>query len=326
MTRTPRIVLGALCAAAALVSTAPPALALDWPTRPIHVIVPSSPGGSPDILARLICKSLSEELGQPMIVDPLTGAAGIIGSQKFATSAHDGYTLMYGMNQVAVLNVPLYPRLPYNPEKDFVPVGLTVDVAYMWIAPLEFAPNDMKELIAFLKSKPPGTVNYASTGPGSAAHLGGLLLEKMTGTKMTHVPYRGNTNADLMGGVVQLKLDPVAASLGLVKAGRVKALAVSSLKRNESLPDVATVAETLPAYEMVGWHGMWAPAGTDPLIVEKLSVALAKVIRRPDVRRAIRDLGVEPTGSTPKEMADRIHREIAEWTVIVRQANITLEQ
>jgi tripartite-type tricarboxylate transporter receptor subunit TctC len=313
--------VGALAFALATVGTAH---AIDWPTRPIHVIVPSSPGGSPDQLARLICKSMAEELGQPMIVDPLTGAAGIIGMTKASQAPNDGYTIVYGYNQVATMNPPLYPKLPYNIEKDFIPVGLTLNLTYMWIAPLEFPPNNIKELIALMKAKP-GTVNYASTGPGSAAHLGGILLEKETGTTMTHVPYRGNTNSDLMGGVVQLKLDPIAASLGLAKSGKVKVLAVSSKTRSPVLPDVPTVAETVPGYEMVGWHGFWVPAGTSPEIVRKLNAAMVKVIHSPDMQKAIKELGYEPLGTSSKEMADRIHKEIAEWTGIIKQANIVLD-
>jgi tripartite-type tricarboxylate transporter receptor subunit TctC len=313
--------VGAIGVACAAIGTAH---AVDWPTRPIHVIVPSSPGGSPDQLARLICKAMQNELGQPMIVDPLTGAAGIIGTQKASIAPNDGYTVLYGFNQIATMNPPLYPKLPYNIEKDFIPVGLTLNVTYMWIAPLEFPPNNIKELIALMKAKP-GTVNYASTGPGSAAHLGGILLEKDTGTTMTHVPYRGNTNADLMAGVVQLKLDPIAASLGLAKSGRVKVLAVSSKTRSPVLPDVPTVAETVPGYEMVGWNGFWVPAGTSPEIVQKLNAAMVKVMHTPDMQKAIKDLGYEPLGSSPKEMADRIHSEIAEWTGIIKQANISLD-
>jgi tripartite-type tricarboxylate transporter receptor subunit TctC len=313
------------CAIGVMGATIGTAHAIDWPTRPIHVIVPSSPGGSPDQLARLICKAMQDELGQPMIVDPLTGAAGIIGMTKASQAANDGYTIVYGYNQVATMNPPLYPKLPYNIEKDFIPAGLTLNLAYMWIAPLEFPPNNMKELIALMKAKP-GTVNYASTGPGSAAHLGGIMLEKATGTTMTHVPYRGNTNSDLMGGVVQLKLDPIAASLGLAKSGKVKVLGVSSKTRSAVLPDVPAVAETVPGYEMVGWHGFWVPAGTNPEIVRKLNAAMVKVIHAPQMQKAIKDLGYEPLGTSPKEMADRIHKEIAEWTTVVKQANIVLDQ
>ena len=251
MTTLYRAAIGMLAAIVLALGTLP-ARAQVYPSRPIHLIVPSSPGGSPDVLARLISVPLGEELGQPVIVETVT------------------------------------------------------------------------ELSKYNRANP-GKVNYASTGPGSAAHLGALLLERMTGTSMTHVPYRGNTNSDLIGGVVQLKLDPIAASLGLVKAGRVKVLAVSSPKRLALLPDVPTVAETVPDYELTGWQGGWAPAGTPPAIVQRLNVAIVKVIQAPEMQKKIQELGSEPLGSSPKEMADRIRRETAEWTAIIKQANITLD-
>jgi tripartite-type tricarboxylate transporter receptor subunit TctC len=311
-------------ACAALAAWALAGHAQGYPNKPIRVVVPSSPGGSPDTLARLIAVPLGEELGQPLVVDTVPGAAGIIGTDKVAKAAADGYTLLYGFNQVATMNPPLYKKLPYQPERDLMPLGLTLNLSYMWIANNDFAPDNIAELVKLNRAKP-GSVNYASTGPGSAAHLGGLLLERMTHTEMTHVPYRSNTNPDLLAGIVQLKLDPVAASIGLAKSGKVKVLAVSSPRRLAILPDVPTVAESVPGYEMVGWQGFWAPVGTPPAIAQRLNEAIVKVIRRPDMQKRIQELGYEPLGSSPKEMADRIHSELAEWTGILKQANITLE-
>ena len=315
----------ALSLAATLMAGAGLSQAQTYPSNPIRVVVPSSPGGSPDVLARLLSGPLAEELGQPIVVEALPGAAGIIGTDKVAKAAADGYTLLYGFNQVATMNPPLYKKLPYQPERDLAPLGLTLNLSYMWIANADFAPNTMDELSKLNRAKP-GTVNYASTGPGSAAHLGGVLLERMTGTQMNHIPYRSNTNSDLMAGVVQLKLDPVAASIGLVKAGKVKVLAVSSLKRLAVLPDVPTVAETVPGYEMSGWQGFWAPAGTPPAIVQRLNAAIVKVVRAPEMQKRIQELGYEPLGSSPKEMADRIRSELVIWTGIIKQANISIEQ
>jgi tripartite-type tricarboxylate transporter receptor subunit TctC len=309
---------------AALAAWALAGHAQGYPNKPIRVVVPSSPGGSPDTLARLIAVPLGEELGQPLVVDTVPGAAGIIGTDKVAKAAADGYTLLYGFNQVATMNPPLYKKLPYQPERDLLPLGLTLNLGYMWIANNDFAPSNIADLVKLNRAQP-GSVNYASTGPGSAAHLGGLLLERMTQTQMTHVPYRSNTNPDLLAGIVQLKLDPVAASIGLAKSGKVKVLAVSSPRRLAILPDVPTVAETVPGYEMTGWQGFWAPAGTPPAIAQRLNEAIVKVIRRPDMQKRIQELGYEPLGSSPKEMADRIHGELAEWTGILKQANITLE-
>ncbi|GAA5234577.1 tripartite tricarboxylate transporter substrate binding protein [Verticiella sediminum] len=296
-----------------------------YPSKPIRVIVPSSPGGSPDVLARLIGVPLGEELGQPLVIETIPGAAGIIGTDKAAKATPDGYTLLYGFNQVATMNPPLYKKLPYHPERDLVPLGLTLDLSYMWIANKEFEPDTIDELIALNRAKP-GSVDYASTGPGSAAHLGALLLERMTDTQMNHVPYRSNTNSDLMAGVVKLKLDPVAASLGLVRDGRVKVLAVSAPQRLPVLPDVPTVAETVPGYELTGWQGFWAPVGTPPEIVQRLNAAIVKVIHAPQMQERIRQLGYEPLGTTPQEMADRIHRELQQWGGIIQEANLSLDQ
>ena len=313
-----------LAAGLALALAAGASQAQQYPNRPIRVIVPSSPGGSPDVLARIIAAPLGEELGQPLVVETVPGAAGIIGTDRAAKATPDGYTLLYGFNQVATMNPPLYKKLPYQPERDLLPLGLTLNLSYMWIANNDFEPKTIADLVKLNRARP-GTVNYASTGPGSAAHLGGLLLERMTGTQMNHIPYRGNTTSDLLAGVVQLKLDPVAASLGLVKSGKVKVLAVSSPKRLAILPDVPTVAETVPGFEMTGWQGFWAPAGTPPAIVQRLNAAIVKVVRAPEMQARILELGYEPLGSSPKEMADRIHSELQEWTTILKQANITIE-
>jgi len=297
----------------------------NYPNKPIRFVVPSSPGSSPDILSRLIGGALAEELGQTVVTDLMPGAAGIVGTSRVARAEPDGYTLLYAFNQVVTMNPPLYKeKLAYDPPRDFAPISLTLNLSYMWIANPDFAPNTMAELIA-RNAQAPGSVKYASTGYGSAAHLGGVLLELMTGTSMLHVPYRGNTTADLLAGVVQLKLDPVAASIGLVKAGRVKVLAVSALQRLAVLPDVPTVAETLPGYSIVGWQGVWAPAGTPQAIIQILNTAIVKVIARPDIAQRIRELGYEPLSSSPRQMAERIRKETAEWTETIRRAGITLD-
>ncbi|MDB5956461.1 tripartite tricarboxylate transporter substrate binding protein [Ramlibacter sp.] len=319
-----RIALRAVAVAVLGLSAVASQAADPYPSRAIRVVVPSSPGGSPDTLARIIAPALEKELGQPVVIDTIPGAAGIIGTDKVAKATPDGYTLLYGFNQVATMNPPLYKKLPYQPERDLLPLGLTLNLSYMWIANNDFAPTSVNDLVKYAKANPT-KVNYASTGPGSAAHLGGVLLERMTGVTMTHVPYRSNTNPDLMAGIVQLKLDPVAASLGLVKAGRVKVLAVSSPKRLAVLPDVPTVAESVPGYEMVGWQGFWAPVGTPPAIAQRLNTAIVKVIHSPELQKRITELGYEPLGSTPKEMADRIRQETVEWTRIIKQADITLD-
>jgi len=318
-------VLAAACCAAA--GSAPVAAQSDsaYPVKPIRLVVPSFPGGGADIMARLVGGALAEALGQAVVIDLLPGAAGIIGTSKVARAEPDGYTLLYGFNQIATMNPPLYKeKLPYDPERDLAPISLTLNLSYVWVANREFAPNSIAELIALNRTMP-GSVQYASTGYGSAAHLAGVLLEQMTDTRMLHVPYRTNTIADLLAGVVQLKFDPVAISVGRLRAGQVKALAVSAPQRLTILPDVPTVAETLPGYSIVGWQGVWAPAGTPDAVIQRLNTAVVQVIARPDIAQRIRELGYEPLSSSPQEMAERIHKEIAEWTETTTRAGITLD-
>lgn len=313
-----------LVAAVMAASVAHLSYAETYPTKSIRLIVPSAPGGSPDLLSRLIAPRLSKVLGQQVVVENSSGAAGIIGTQRVASASPDGYTLLYGFNQVATINPALYPKLSYQPERDLAPISLTLNLSYVWISPTSFSAKTIPELITLSKAKP-GSVNYASTGNGSAAHLGGILLEKKAGIEMLHVPYKGNTTADLLANVVQLKLDPIAASLGLIKAGQVHALAVSSPHRLAVLPNVPTVAETLPGYEMIGWQGVWAPMGTPKPIIEKLNAAIVEIIKTAEMQKRILDLGYEPLGSTAEEMTARIRKETAEWATLIKSANISLD-
>jgi len=323
--RSPLTTLAMLVLACCTWLVATAVAAQPYPNKPIRFVVPSSPGSSPDILSRLIGAALSEELGQTVVTELMPGAAGIVATSRVARAAPDGYTLLYGFNQIVTMNPPLYKeKLPYDPPRDFAPISLTLNLSYMWIANPDFAPNTMAELVA-RNRQAPGSVKYASTGYGSAAHLGGVLLEQMTGTSMLHVPYRGNTTSDLLAGVVQLKLDPVAASIGLVKAGRVKVLAVSAPQRLAVLPDVPTVSETIPGYAIVGWQGVWAPAGTPAAIIQRLNTAIVRVIARPDIQTRIRALGYESLSSSPQVMAERIRQETDEWTSIITRAGITLD-
>ena len=313
-----------IAAAAFVLNPVADAMAQNYPDRPIRMVMPGAAGGSPDILARLIAQPLGELLGQPVVVDNVAGAAGIIGTDKVAKSPADGYTLLYGFNQIATMNPALYAKLPYQPEKDLVPVGLLLNVAYMLIASPSLPAKNLADLIAMAKAKP-NKLTYASTGVGSAAHLGVILLDKMAGIEMLHVPYKAGSaaNADIMAGVVDVRLDAVAASLELAKGGKVKVLGVTSDKRIPALPDVATFSETLPGYVLTGWQGIWAPAGTPEPIVQKLNAALKKVMEMPKVRKQITDLSYEPAMSSPEEMAKRIRKETEQWATTVKEAGIT---
>jgi tripartite-type tricarboxylate transporter receptor subunit TctC len=295
-----------------------------YPNKPVKLVIPSAPGGSPDILARLLAPKLAEGLGQPVLVDDVPGAAGIIGTDRVAKAAADGYTLLYAHQQVVTMNPVMHRNLPYQPERDLLPISTTLELAYVWLATSSFPANTVAEWIQLARDQP-GRISYASTGPGSAAHLGGVMVERAASVKMLHVAYKGNTNSDLVGGVVQLRLESLAAAISLVKAGKVKALAVATPKRLDVLPDVPTIGETLPGCEMPGFHGFWAPAGTPPDIVARLNTEIVKVVAMPEIVKRIGDLGFQAQGSTPQEMAARIRAETQQWAAIVKTQGIVLD-
>ncbi|MBT2305105.1 tripartite tricarboxylate transporter substrate binding protein [Variovorax paradoxus] len=301
-----------------------PVAAQSYPAKTIRLVVPGATGGSPDIIARILAPALGEALGQGIIIDNVAGAAGIIGTDKVAKALPDGYTLLYGFNQIATMNPSLYANLPYQPERDLAPIGQVLNLSYALIASSTFRAKNLTELIALSKAKP-GSVSYASTGGGSAAHLGVIMIEQAAGIEMLHVPYKASSvaNTDVIGGVVDIRLDAIAASLTLVKGGKLKALAVTTSQRSPALPNVPTVAETLPGFELTGWHGIWAPAQTSPAIIQKVNVALLAVLSRPEIRAQITALAFEPAGSTPEQMTERIRRETRQWASIVKAAKIT---
>ena len=313
----------AIAAASTALIAAAPASAQTYPDHPIRLVMPGGAGGSPDIIARIIAQPLGELLGQPVVVENIAGAAGIIGTDKVAKAAADGYTLLYGFNQLVTMNPALYANLPHQPQKDLAPVGQVLNLSYMLIASPDFPANNLAELIAMAKAKP-NSVTYASTGAGSAANLGVVLMDKMAGIEMLHVPYKAGSaaNSDVMAGIVNLRLDAVAASLELARGGKVKVLAVTGDKRIPALPQVPTVAETLPGYELFGWQGIWAPAGTPAPVMQKLSAALRAVLARPEVAKQITDLSYELAPSSPEQMAKRIATESDQWAKLIKEAGI----
>jgi tripartite-type tricarboxylate transporter receptor subunit TctC len=300
------------------------ARAQSYPVKPIRLIVPTPPADSPDIMARIFAPVLSEALGQSVIVDDMPGAAGIIGTDRVAKSAADGYTLLYAHQQVVTMNPVLHHNLSYQPERDLAPISTTLELAYVWLATSSFPANTVAEWIKLARQHP-GRITYASTGTGSAAHLGGVMVERAAGIKMLHVPYKGNTNADLISGVVQLRLGSLAAALPMIRGGQVKALAVATPRRLAVLPDVPTITETLPGCEMPGFHGFWAPAGTPAAIISRLNLEIVKMVQRPDIRKRISDLGFQPQSSTPQEMASRIRLETQQWADIVETQHFWLD-
>ena len=300
-------------------ATAAPA----WPSKPIQVIVPATTGSSPEIIARLLSEALAARLSHPFYVEGMPGASGIIGTDKALKAAPDGHTLLYAMNQVATMNPHLYPRLPYSPARDMAPISLVGRGGYVLIAHSGLAASDLPGLIALAKREP-GRLAYASTGNGSAFHLGMELIKARCGIDLLHVPYRSgaNANTELMAGRVHVRLEPQASALALLRGGRVKALAVTTARRLPLLPQVPTVQETLPGFELSGWNALWAPAGTPSPIIERLHTEVQAILGSDAFRRQLLELGLTPEGSTPGELAALTAKETAQWKALIDKTGI----
>ena len=311
-----------------------PTLAQNFPNRPIRIVVPFAAGGTTDILARALAPELQRAFGQPFVVDNKPGAGGNSGAAEVAKSAPDGHTLLMGTVGTHAINVALYPKLPFDPVKDFVPVTLVAGVPNVLVmnpaAAQRYGVASVADLIKALKAHP-GKLNMASSGNGTSIHLSGELFKSLTGTYMVHIPYRGSGPAlmDLMGGTMDLMFDNLPSALPHIKAGKLKALAVTSATRSAALPEVPTIAEAggpaLKGYEASSWFGLLAPAGTPKDIVTKLNAAAVKAIASPEMRERLAAQGAEPVGNTPEQFAAFIKSEIAQWVKVVREAKISAE-
>ena len=320
--RLHRFALGALLA---LVVTTASAQA--YPTKPIRLVVPFPPGGATDILARDVAQKLTEAWGQQVIVDNRPGAGGNIGSELVAKSAPDGYTLEMGTVGTHAINASLYAKMPYDHVKDFVPVILVAGVPNVLVVNPAVPANSVAELIAYAKANP-GKLNFASSGNGTSIHLSGELFKFMAGVQMTHVPYKGSAPAlqDLIGGQVQLMFDNLPPSLPQIKAGKLRALAVTSLARAPALPDVPTMAEAgLPGYEASSWFGVLAPAGTPPAIVTKLNAEIARWLATPEAKEKLSKQGANAAGGTPEDFAKHIAAETAKWAKVVKDSGAKID-
>lgn len=329
MTFTRRTCLAlTLTTAAGLLSVAAPAAAQTaWPTKTVRIVVPFAPGGTTDILARAIAPELSKAFGQQFIVDNRAGAGGNVGSEIVARSAPDGYTLLMGTVGTHGINRALYPKLPYDPIKDFVPITLVAavpNVMEMNVAKAkELNINSVQDFIAYAKTHP-GKLSMASSGSGTSIHLAGELFKSMTGSYMTHIPYRGSGPAlmDLVAGSTDVMFDNLPSSMQQIKAGKLKALAVTSSQRSPALPDVPTVEEVggpaLKGYEASSWFGLLAPAGTPQDIVNRVQQAVAKSLGTPDIKEKLVAQGAIPSGNTPAEFAKLIDSEHKKWAEVVK--------
>jgi len=299
-----------------------PALAQNYPNKPIRVFVPFAAGGAVDTLARQVGNKLSEHLGQPVVVENRAGAGGNLAPEVLARSAPDGYTILQTTNGIAI-SPALYRSLPFDVRKDFVAVTQLVSSQLVFAANPKFAANSIAELIALAKAKPSG-LNYGSTGIGNPLHLTMEMFKSVTGTNIQAVPYRGDAplNTALIAGEIQVAVVPMATVLPHLESGLLKALAIGGAKRSPALPNVATVAETVPGFESTSWQGYFAPAGTPRDIVTLLQRETAKALKSPDVIERLKTGGNEGVGSTPEEFDARFKADIAKFAKIVKEAHI----
>ncbi|MBM3341579.1 MAG: tripartite tricarboxylate transporter substrate binding protein [Betaproteobacteria bacterium] len=317
---------GLAVVAAVMTLSAWPAAAQAYPTRPIRLIIPLPPGGGADFIGRVIGQKLSEQLGQPMIADNRGGASGAIAGELAARAAPDGYTLFLGYAASHGIN-PALSKLPYDALNDFTPVTYMAQSQNIVSVHPSFAPNSIKELIAAARAKP-GQIVYASAGFGSATHLSAVLLAQMTGVSFTHVPHKGAGPAliDLIGGHVQFAFASLPAALPHTRAGKLKALAVSGLKRSPTVPDLPTVAEGgLPGFETNQWYVLLGPAKLPAAIVQRLNAETNKALNAADVRAKLEPQGFEIEGTTPEAAREHIRSELAKWAKVVAGAGIKAE-
>jgi tripartite-type tricarboxylate transporter receptor subunit TctC len=298
-----------------------------WPSKPIKYIVPFAPGGTTDILGRMVANGLSAALGQPVVVDNKPGQAGSIGSAELARAAPDGYTIGGGTISSHAINASLYSRLPYDPIKDFAPITMLATLPNMLIVHPSVNVNSVREFVELLKANP-NKYSFGSAGNGTSQHISGELFKIMTGTQMQHVPYKGSGPMipDLLAGNIQLSFENITTAYPQVKAGKLKALAVTSAKRSLVAPDVPSMAEAgLPGYDITSWQAMFAPAGTAREIVTRLHAETARILRSAENQKKLADLGLEPGGMAPEELDALLRTEIPKLAKVVKASGAQVD-
>ena len=298
----------------------------DYPNRTVRIIVPFAPGGSTDVVARILADKLGTDLKQSFVVENRAGAGGNIGADAVAKASPDGYTLLMGTTGVLAINKYLYKEMPFDPERDLAPVSYTSLITNILVVNPQVPAKTVSELVALARAKP-GSLTFASSGAGSSTHLSAELFKSMAGVDILHVPYKGSSQAitDLMGGQVTMLFDNAPSSIPFVEQGKLRALAVTSTKRLPNLPDVPTLDEAgVKGYESLSWSGIMAPAGTPKRVIDKLNAAIEKILRDPDVKQRFASLGVDPVGGPPEAFSRHIRAESEKWARVVKTANITL--
>ncbi len=299
----------------------------DFPSRPIRLIVPFAAGGSSDVIARVIAESASKKLGQPIVVDNRPGAGGTIGTEAVVRAAPDGYTWLLGTTSTLAVNAGLYPNLNYSVENDLIPVSMLAKGPFLLMASPQFPATNLKDVIKYAKDNP-GKVAIASSGNGTSVHLSAELFKVMAGIDLLHVPYKGGGPAltALMGNEVQLMINDLPPAIGLIRSGKVKAIAIGDTKRNPLLPDVPTFAEAgLPGYVSLSWFALLLPKGTPPAIVTQVRQAVeSSLVGNAEIKAKFESLGVEPYASSSEELRDYSKAERAKWLDVINKANIRL--
>ena len=316
-------IIACLVAACALA----PAHSQVYPSRAVRIVSPFPPGGANDIVSRVIAQKLSEAINQQVVVENRPGAAGGIGSEAVAKSLPDGHTLVMGTLATHGINASVYKKLPYDVEKDFAPITLTASIPIVLVAHPAVPVASVKELIALARERP-GRLDFASSGAGSVNHLAGELFKSMARVYITHIPYRGSAPAltDTLSGQVPLMFDLIPSSLQHVRAGKVRALGVTSAQRSSLLPEVPTLSESgLSGYEVTSWFGLLAPARTPPEVIARLNVEVVRILRSPDVQERLSGQGAEPMPSTPDQFARVISSDLAKWAKLVREIGLQPE-
>ena len=318
--------LGALFAALLLSAFSVPALSQGYPVKPIRLVVPFPPAGATDILSRELARHLSDRMKQQVVVDNRPGAGGSIGSDIVAKSAPDGYTIQMATSSTHSIGPHLNPKIPYNALTDFTPIAHVADSTNVLVVAPNVKATNLSELIALLKANP-GGYNYGSSGNGTIVHLTGELFKSMTGTYIVHIPYRGTALVvpDMIGGQIHILFDNVASALPHLRDGKLRALAVTSLQRSPLLPDVPTVASTVPGFESITWFGVFGPKGLPADVVQRLNTEINGVLTNPEFRERLKTLGYDAAGGTPADFARVVANDSAKWARLIKERRITAE-
>lgn len=320
------MILGRGLIALMLCCTAP-GFAAPFPDHPLRIVVPFSAGGAVDVVARILGQKLSEELGQPTVIDNRTGASGNIGGDAVAKAAPDGYTMLLATTGLLTVNPTIYRTMPFSPTTDLAPVALVATVPNLMVVNPSLPVHDVREFITYVKAHP-GAVFFASPGSGTGIHLSGEMFKSLAGIDMVHAPYRGSAPAlnDLMAGEVQVMFDNMPSALPLAQSGKLRALAVTTTKRAAALPDIPTIAESgLPGYDTSAWFGILVPAATPPAIIDRLSGAIGRALDLPETKQRLAELGAEATPDSPAAFKAFIAAETLKWSKLARDAGVQVE-